>query len=236
MPTVHRLAGCKVQIFADDHVPPHFHLVGAGWRCSVDVATLAIMAGRAPRREFEAAMEWARTNRALLLENGASSMSGIEMVVADRALPCLKAVRPVGALTIEVEWASGSRAGRREIVDLSPLIGQFRLYAPLRHDPVLFATVRMAEDGGAVEWRGGEIDMSAESIERLAAEQMTAEDFRAFLARNRLTRQAAAAALGRSLRMIQNYVEGQPIPRVVALACRGYEAERIGMRPERRSA
>lgn len=153
-------------------------------------------------------------------------MSATEMVSGDRGLPFLQSVRPAGSLSVEIAWASGSRNGKREIVDLSPLIGQFRLYAPLRHDPELFATVRLASDGGAVEWGDGEIDMAAESIERLAAEQMTAEDFRAFLARNRLTRQAAAAALGRSLRIIQNYVEGQPIPRVVALACRGYEAER----------
>jgi hypothetical protein len=155
------------------------------------------------------------------------------MVIGDHELPFLQSVRPAGDLFIEVAWASGSRKGKRETIDLSPLVGQFRLYAPLRNDPRLFATVRLADDGGAVEWDGGEIDMSAESIERLAGEQMSAADFEAFLMRNRLTGQAAAAALGRSLRMIQNYVEGQPIPRVVALACRGYEAERQQARPRR---
>jgi hypothetical protein len=66
VPTVHRLAACKVQIFADDHFPPHFHLVGAGWRCSVEIASLTILAGKAPRRELEEAIEWARANRDLL--------------------------------------------------------------------------------------------------------------------------------------------------------------------------
>ena len=158
-------------------------------------------------------------------------MSATEMISADRDLPFLKSVQTAGELAVEATWASGDRAGRKEVVDLSPVIGQFRLYAPLRGDASLFATVRLADDGGAIEWGDGSIDMSAASIERLASEQMTAEDFREFLARNRLTRQAAAAALGRSLRMIQNYVEGdQPIPRVVALACRGYEADRIEVR------
>lgn len=151
-------------------------------------------------------------------------MSAIEMIHAASPMPLLRSVEPREGLAVLVEWAAGSRAGRRELVDLAPLIGQFRLYAPLRNDPRLFATAALSDDGGAIEWRGGEIDMSAASIERLAAEQMTAEEFREFLRRNGLTRQSAAAALGRSLRMIQNYVDGQPIPRVVALACRGYEA------------
>lgn len=141
-------------------------------------------------------------------------------------MPRLRRAVPQEGLSILVEWAAGARAGKRELVDLTPLIGQFRLYAPLRNDPRLFAAIALADDGGAIEWNGGEIDMSASSIERLADEQMTAEEFRRFLHRNGLTRQAAAAALGRSLRMIQNYVEGQPIPRVVALACRGYESGR----------
>ncbi len=153
-------------------------------------------------------------------------MNATELVRAEREMPLLKSVRSLGDLVVEVEWARGERAGRTEAVDLSPLIGQFRLYAPLRRDPALFAAVRLADDGGAIEWADGEIDMAAQSIDRLASEQMTAEDFRAFLARNHLTRHAAAAALGRSLRMIQNYVEGKPVPRVVALACKGYEAER----------
>ena len=67
MPTVHRFAACKVQIYADDHVPPHFHLVGRGWRCAIDLANLTIMAGKAPKREFDQAIGWADANRKLLL-------------------------------------------------------------------------------------------------------------------------------------------------------------------------
>jgi hypothetical protein len=152
-------------------------------------------------------------------------MSAIEMTSAAKPMPRIASVHAAGDHMIAVVWNEGSRAGLKELVDLAPLIGQFKLYAPLRSHAGLFATIRLAEDGGAVEWDRG-IDMSASSIERLAEEQMSAEDFQAFLKRNRLTRQAAASALGRSLRMIQNYVEGQPIPRVVALACRGYESRR----------
>ncbi|WP_128290574.1 hypothetical protein [Afifella aestuarii] len=140
-------------------------------------------------------------------------------------MPRLVGIRPLERLCVSVAWAEGSRRGRSEIIDLSPLIGQFRIYAPLRDDPALFAGVVLADDGETLEWDGGRIDMPATSVERLAEEQMTGADFEAFLRRNNLTRHAAAAELGRSLRAIQGYVASQSlIPRVVALACRGFEA------------
>ncbi|MBK1624572.1 hypothetical protein [Afifella marina] len=140
-------------------------------------------------------------------------------------MPRLAAARPLAGLSVAVDWAEGPRRGRSEIIDLSPLIGQFRIYAPLRDDPALFADLVLADEGETLEWDGGRIDMAATSVERLAEEQMTGADFEAFLRRNNLTRHAAAAELGRSLRAIQGYVASQsPIPRVVALACRGFEA------------
>ena len=151
-------------------------------------------------------------------------MSATEFVSSGTTMPRLARVEPVGDLSLSVIWASGRRTGRTETVDLAPLIGQFRFYAPLRHNRELFDTAHVVEEGGAVEWGDGEIDMAATSIERLAEEQMTTEDFVSFMERNKLTRRAAASALGRSLRMIQNYIEGYPIPRVVALACIGYES------------
>src|SRR5258708_38353529 len=68
--------------------------------------------------------------------------------------------------------------------------------------------------------------MSADTIQSLAQESMVPEDFKAFLTRNRLTQTAAAALLGRSRRQIANYTSIGPIPRIVALACHGFEALR----------
>jgi hypothetical protein len=70
----------------------------------------------------------------------------------------------------------------------------------------------------------GTIDMSAEFIEDIANEAMTPQDFVGFLRRNDLTEEEAAALLGYSRRQIGNFVSTGPIPRVVALACYGYEA------------
>src|SRR5882762_5943801 len=63
-------------------------------------------------------------------------------------------------------------------------------------------------------------------------EAMTPQDFASFLRRNDLTQEAAAALLGYSRRQIGTFVSTGPIPRVVALACYGYEA-RSGTYKER---
>jgi len=64
MPTVRRFDNCKVSIYADDHMRPHFHIEGRGFRVIVEIETMAVRAGdvrRAPQ-----AMGWARDNITLL--------------------------------------------------------------------------------------------------------------------------------------------------------------------------
>ncbi len=130
-------------------------------------------------------------------------------------------MRRAKGLSVVVTWAQGARARRTETIDLSPLINSLKFYKPLRDNPRLRATVHLIEDGHAIAWGGDDaIDMAATSLERLAEETMTTEDFRAFIAHQSLTHSAAAALLGYSRRQIELYLSGeQPIPRVVALAC-----------------
>jgi hypothetical protein len=153
-------------------------------------------------------------------------MSATETIDSGVPMPLIAAVRSVDAENrlIEVTWADGKRRGRTDVVDLSPLTDTHRFYRALRNDPELFATIHILDNGEAVAWGDESIDMSADSIERLAEETMTAEDFRAFLSRNNLTQESAAAILGRSRRRIASYANQGGIPRIVALACRGYEA------------
>lgn len=139
-------------------------------------------------------------------------------------LPRLASVRPDGGQRVRVRWASGPRKDREESVDLSPLIELHKFYAPLRKDTALFDSVHLADERGtALEWGDGELDMAATSVARLAEEAMNSDDFCSFLQRHDLTQQGAAVVLGRSRRHIINYLQGTPIPRVVALACIGYE-------------
>jgi hypothetical protein len=84
----------------------------------------------------------------------------------------------------------------------------------------------IAEDGDAVTWGNEDLMMSADTVQSLAQESWTPKEFVEFLTRNTLTQLAAAALLGRSRRQIANYVTRGPIPRVVALACYGFESLR----------
>lgn len=139
-------------------------------------------------------------------------------------MPRIASLRVVGPSHLEITWADGSRAGRSETVDIAPLIGGYKVYRPLRDAATLFATARLVEDGNVVAWDGPDLEMSADLIETVAEQEMDCADFARFLERNGLTQAAAAALLGRSRRQIGYYLNPGPVPRIVALACFGYEA------------
>jgi hypothetical protein len=154
-------------------------------------------------------------------------MSGADNALhVGEPMPRIASVQPAGELSVSVTWGAGIRAGRTDVVDLAPVIMTLRFYAPLREDLSLFASVTVIEDGTALSWDGGRIDMAATTVERLGRETMSSEDFRTFLLRNKLTLDAAAASLGISRRQVAYYARGKPVPRLVALACAGYEATR----------
>jgi hypothetical protein len=150
-----------------------------------------------------------------------------DKIQTGKPLPKLASVSCADAIRhhLSVRWRSGPRANRIETVDLSPLVGSLKFYAPLRKNAALFSTVHLTRGGSAIAWgENDEIDMAASSVQRLAAQTMTGADFRAFLFRNNLTQDAAAACLGRSKRSIAGYVEMDWIPRVIVLACKGWES------------
>ena len=157
-------------------------------------------------------------------------MSADEIVETGIPLPRMAEVRAVTPLTLLVTWAEGARAGRTDRVDLAPVVETFRIFRPLRKNEALFATARLGDDGDTVVWAGDNLEMHAETIELLAEQTMSPQDFVAFLKRNRLTQDAAAAILGYSRRQIGYFTTTGPIPRVVALACKGYEAEQARQR------
>lgn len=141
-----------------------------------------------------------------------------------KVLPRIKAVTPDAApMTLRVRWDRGDES----LIDVSGMIESFRRYARLRQSPELFRQVRVGEHGTDVVWTD-EIDMSADTLWRLAQEQagetMTPAEFRHWRERKAYTLDAAAKALGISRRMVAYYEQGdRPIPRVVALATRGLE-------------
>jgi hypothetical protein len=154
------------------------------------------------------------------------SMTENEFIDSSIPTPRISNIRVGDDYHLEITWANGERAGRSDYVDLSPAINSYKLYRPLRNNESLFATARLIHDGYAVEWGTHEIDMSADTLEIFATETISPAEFAGFLKRNNLTQQAAAMMLGRSRRQIGYYLNPGPVPRIVALACVGYEALR----------
>jgi hypothetical protein len=63
MPTLQRFGAASIRMYADDHHPPHFHIVGADFQVLVRIADLAIIAGEARKSQIAEAMAWAKTHR-----------------------------------------------------------------------------------------------------------------------------------------------------------------------------
>ena len=152
-------------------------------------------------------------------------MSVNDIIDSGIALPRMASVQPLPDYLLRVKWAEGPRTGRVDLVDISPAIFSYKIYRPLRDEP-LFLTGAIAEEGDAVSWGGDDLMMSADTIQSLAQESWEPKEFAEFLLRNKLTQEAAAALLGRSRRQVATYATIGPIPRVVALACYGFESLR----------
>ncbi len=62
MPTIKRFGSASVKMYADDHRPPHFHIVGSDFQVLVRISDLAVIAGEARQHQIAEAMTWARAN------------------------------------------------------------------------------------------------------------------------------------------------------------------------------
>ncbi|WP_349370801.1 hypothetical protein [Salinarimonas sp.] len=100
-------------------------------------------------------------------------MTENDTIVVGRVLPRIAAVEAVGSRAVRVTWAEGDGVAGAQTVDLSPMLDRYKLYAPLRADPTLFATVRVGAYGSALVWGEDEaIDMSALALESLAGQSV----------------------------------------------------------------
>ena len=222
MPTVQRFGAVSVRMYADDHRPPHFHIVAPDFQAGADFRFASDRRRGAPRPNRRGPRVGAGASRKSRPEMGRAERTRLTM--PKRVLPRIVAVTLGEApLTLHVRWDRGGENS----VDVSDMVASFRVYAPLRSSPELFRQVQVGEYGTDIVWPG-DIDMSADTLWRLAQEQsgatMTPDEFRQWRERKAYTLDEAARALGLSRRMVAYYEKGnRPIPRVVALATRGLE-------------
>jgi hypothetical protein len=137
----------------------------------------------------------------------------------------ITAVAVAGDKTLSVTFGGGKTMP----VNLAEPISALEVFAALE-DPAVFASATVADYGWSVEWANG-ASIAAERLYQRALAQagraMPTEAFRAWMNTHHLSLTEAAAAIGLTRRTVSQYSSGnRPIPRTVALACKGWEVER----------
>lgn len=69
MPTISMFYGILVQMFWNEHSPPHFHARYEKYKVAISINTLEVLNGKMPRRALSLILEWASMNREKLLED-----------------------------------------------------------------------------------------------------------------------------------------------------------------------
>jgi len=136
--------------------------------------------------------------------------------------PNIQAARVIEPGVIELIWSTGETLN----VNLSDLPRRNTAFAKLA-DPSFFTKMVLDDWGHGIGWPGG-LDLGADRLYELSREQAglpTVSEFEAWMQRNNMSLTVAAESLGMTRRMIAHYRTGsKPIPIVVGLACRGWEA------------
>jgi hypothetical protein len=66
MPTLQRFGSVSVRMYADDHRPPHFHVVAPDFQVLVRISDLTVIAGEARLTQIAEALAWAQIHREML--------------------------------------------------------------------------------------------------------------------------------------------------------------------------
>jgi Domain of unknown function (DUF4160) len=67
MPTLRRFGAVSVRMYADDHRPPHFHIVAPDFQVLVRISDLTVIAGDARPAQIAEVIAWAQARRESLV-------------------------------------------------------------------------------------------------------------------------------------------------------------------------
>lgn len=67
MPTIKAFGGCKIALYAEDHNPPHVHVIGPDFQAKVRIADAEVFAGVIPPRHRREALSWISAYREKLM-------------------------------------------------------------------------------------------------------------------------------------------------------------------------
>jgi hypothetical protein len=66
MPILQRFGSVSLRMYADDHRPPHFHIVAPDFQVLVRISDLTVIVGEARPAEIAEALAWAQTHQEML--------------------------------------------------------------------------------------------------------------------------------------------------------------------------
>lgn len=69
MPEISRFFGIVIQMYWDDHNPPHFHAFYGDDQVIIDIKALSVINGRLPPRALGLVIEWANLHQVELLDD-----------------------------------------------------------------------------------------------------------------------------------------------------------------------
>jgi hypothetical protein len=69
MPTISMFYGILIQMYWDEHAPPHFHAIYGEFKATIDIRKLVISDGSLPRRAAALVLDWAELHQQELLED-----------------------------------------------------------------------------------------------------------------------------------------------------------------------
>lgn len=69
MPEISRFYGIIVYMFANEHLPPHFHVKYSEFEAVVDIQTGNLIKGEIPQKQIRLVQAWVEIHRDELLQN-----------------------------------------------------------------------------------------------------------------------------------------------------------------------
>jgi hypothetical protein len=61
--------GILIQMFWDEHAPPHFHATYGEYKATIDIYALTVCEGTLPRRATQLVLDWTELHQAELVTN-----------------------------------------------------------------------------------------------------------------------------------------------------------------------
>lgn len=68
MPTFFIIDGVKIELYYNDHVPPHFHATIAEFEALIAIRNQEIIRGELPKNKKKKILKWAVENEDILME------------------------------------------------------------------------------------------------------------------------------------------------------------------------